>query len=213
MKETLEQLKTAVLEYDMEGAAKWARQALNQGVDPLQGLEALTVAIREVGEGFASGDLFLPDLVGAADAMQSALPILQGAFASSGQTREPLGVVVIGTVAGDIHTIGKSMVGALLSAEGFEVNDLGINVSAEQFVNAVKEHGAGILAMSALLSVTAPEMQKVIDTMAEQGIREQVKVMVGGGAITASFAKSIGADGYSATAPGAVKLARELFDL
>lgn len=197
----------------MEGAAKWARQALNQGVDPLQGLEALTVAIREVGEGFASGDLFLPDLVGAADAMQSALPILQGAFASSGQTREPLGVVVIGTVAGDIHTIGKSMVGALLSAEGFEVNDLGINVSAEQFVNAVKEHGAGILAMSALLSVTAPEMQKVIDTMAEQGIREQVKVMVGGGAITASFAKSIGADGYSATAPGAVKLARELFDL
>jgi methanogenic corrinoid protein MtbC1 len=213
VEEPLEQLKTAVQEYDTEAAAHWAQQALDEGVEPLRAMDALTVAIREVGDAFGVGDLFLPDLVGAADAMQSALPILQGAFAASGNAREPLGVVVLGTVAGDIHTIGKSMVGALLSAEGFEVHDVGIDVPAEKFVRAVKEHGASILAMSALLSVTAPETQKVIDTLAEQGIRDQVKVMVGGGSITASFAESVGADGYSPTAPGAVKLTRKLLGI
>jgi methanogenic corrinoid protein MtbC1 len=213
VEDTLEKLKTAVSECDPEGAARWAKQALDEGVEPLRAMEALTVAIREVGDAFGAGELFLPDLVGAADAMQSALPILQGAFAASGQTREPLGVVVLGTVAGDIHTIGKSMVGALLSAEGFEVHDVGIDVSAQRFLNAIRERRAGILAMSALLSVTAPEMEKVINALAEQGIRDQVKILVGGGAITASFAESVGADGYSATAPGAAKLARELLGI
>jgi len=213
VEETLEQLKMAVSDCDPEAAAKWAQQALDEGVEPLRALDALTVAIREVGDAFGAGELFLPDLVGAADAMQSALPMLQAAFATSGKTREPLGVVVLGTVAGDIHTIGKSMVGALLSAEGYEVHDVGIDTSVDKFVSAVQEHEADILAMSALLSVTAPEMKAVINALTMHGIRDRVKVMVGGGAITDSFAEKVGADGYSATAPGAVNLAHELLGL
>ena len=118
--------------------------------------------------------------------------------------------MVLGTVAGDIHTIGKSMVAALLSAAGFEVHDIGIDVSAESFIQSVTENEADILAMSALLTSTAREMQTVIEALTEAGLRDQVRVMVGGGALTADYAQSIGADGYSPSATGAVDVAREL---
>jgi len=121
-----------------------------------------------------------------------------------------LGTVVIGTVYGDIHNIGKNMVASLLTAEGFSVHDLGINVTAEQFMEAIRKYKANILAMSALLTTTAIEQRKVIETLRKEGMRERLKVMVGGGAITQDFADSIGADGYAPTAPGAAKLARRL---
>jgi methylmalonyl-CoA mutase cobalamin-binding domain/chain len=124
--------------------------------------------------------------------------------------QQGLGVVVIGTVFGDIHDIGKNMVATLLRAAGFVVHDLGINITAAAFVDAVAKHNAQVLALSALLTTTAPEQKKVIELLREAGLREQVKVIVGGGGITAAFADSIGADGYDATAPGAVKLARRL---
>jgi len=208
--EVIENLKKAILEYDAEAAANWAAEAVQQKVDPNEALKAMTEAIREIGDGFGAGDLFLPDLVGAADAMSAATPIIDQEIARVGSKKESLGSAVIGTVYGDIHTIGKTMVATLLTAEGFTVEDLGINVTAEQFVEGVRKYQPDILAMSALMTMTAPEQKKVIETLKNQGLRDRVKIMVGGGAITQEFADSIGADGYEPTAPGAAKLARRL---
>jgi corrinoid protein of di/trimethylamine methyltransferase len=208
--EVIENLRRAVMEYDAEGAASWARKAVMEKIAPVEALEALTSAIRQVGDRFGKGELWLPDLVGAADAMQAAMPIIEAELKKTGVKRESLGIVVVGTVFGDIHDIGKTMVSTLLTAGGFEVHDLGVNVRAEDFLKAVERHKADVLAMSALLTMTASEQRKVIRALKEMGIRDRVKVMVGGGAITAEFAKNIGADGYDPTAPGAVTLARRL---
>jgi corrinoid protein of di/trimethylamine methyltransferase len=208
--EVLENLKKAVIEYDGETAANWARKAIQGKIDPIKALDAMTVAIRQVGDAFGKGELWLPDLVGAADAMSSAIPIIEEEINRVGARRESLGAVVIGTVYGDIHSIGKTMVATLLTAHGFAVNDLGINVTAEDFVEGIKKYSANILAMSSLMTTTAPEQRKVIETLKEEGLRDKVKIMVGGGAITQEFADSIGADGYDPTAAGAVKLASSL---
>jgi corrinoid protein of di/trimethylamine methyltransferase len=206
----LAKLKLAILDYDPDAAADWARKAVDAGINPTETLAAMTNAIREIGDGFSSGDLFLPDLVGGADAMTAAVPIVQAEIQRIGAKAETTGTVVIGTVYGDIHSIGKTMVATLLQAEGFTVHDVGINVTAEQFVEAVRTHKPDLLAMSALMTMTSPEQRKVIDNLKEQGLRDGVKIMVGGGAITQEFADSIGADGYDPTAPGAAKLARTL---
>ena len=208
--EIIENLKKAVLEYDSRGAANWAKKSVQEKIDPFKALDAMTAVIREIGDGFGKGELFLPDLIGAADAMSAATPMLNEEIKRSGAKKESLGTVVIGTVYGDIHTIGKSMVATLLTAEGFEVNDLGIDVNSEEFVKGVKKYRPHILAMSALMTMTAPEQKKVIETLKNEGLRDKVKIMVGGGAITQEFADGIGADGYDPTAPGAVKLARRL---
>jgi len=208
--EILENLKKTIIEYDSEGAASWARKAVQEKIDPVKALDTMTAAIKQVGDGFARGELWLPELVGAADAMTSATPIIEEEIKRRRTKRESLGTVVIGTVYGDIHSIGKTMVAALLTADGFVVNDLGINVTAENFVEGVKRYSPDILAMSALMTMTAPEQKKVIATLKKEGLRDKVKIMVGGGAITQEFADSIGADGYDPTAPGAVKLARRL---
>lgn len=208
--ETLEELKKAITEYDREKAISSARQAVQERIDPIKALDAMTVAIRQVGEAFGKEELWLPELVGAADAMSAATPIIEEEIKRVGAKKESVGSVVIGTVYGDIHSIGKTMVATLLSAEGFAVHDLGINVTAEGFVEAVKKYKADILAMSALMTTTAPEQRKVTETLREEGLSDRVKIMVGGAAVTQEFAYSIGADGYAPTAPGAVKLARSL---
>jgi len=208
--EVLEELKKAILTYNREDAASWARKAVQEKIDPIEALDAMTVAIRQVGDGFGTGELWLPDLVGAAAAMTAAMPIIEEEIQRIGAKRESVGTVVIGTVYGDIHTIGKTMVATLLTADGFAVDDLGINVTAERFVKGITENKADILAMSALMSTTAPEQRKVIENLKRESLRDKVKIMVGGGAITQDFANSIGADGYDSTAPGAVKLARKL---
>lgn len=208
--EILENLRRAVKEYDLKGAASLAKKAMEDKVDPIKALDALTEAIREVGDGFGKGELFLPELISAAEALQSATPIIEEEIKKTGAKRESLGRVVAGTVFGDIHNIGKTMVCTLLTADGFEVIDLGIDVEAGRFVEAVKKHKPDILAMSALLTMTASEQQKVVEALKKEGIRDKVKVIVGGGAISEEFAKTIGADGYDATAPGGVKLARSL---
>ena len=208
--EILENLKKAVLEFDGEGAVSWARKAVEEGIDPIKAMDALTRAIRQVGDGFGKGELWLPELVGAADVMKSAMPIIEEEIRRTGKERQTLGIIVIGTVYGDVHDIGKTMVSTLLTADGFAVHDLGVNITADQFVEEVKKHKADILAMSALLTTTAPEQRKVIETLDKEGLRDKVKIMVGGGAISEAFAESIGADGYDPTAPGAVKLARSL---
>jgi methanogenic corrinoid protein MtbC1 len=208
--EILENLKRAVLEYDSKGAASWARKAMEEKIDPIKAMDALTEVIREVGDGFGKGELFLPELLGAADAMLSATPIIEEEIKKTGGKRNSVGTAVMGTVHGDIHNIGKLMVCMLLTADGFEVIDLGIDVEAGRFVEAVKKYKPDILGMSALLTPFVSEQQKVINMLKEEGLRDKVKIIVGGGAISEAIAESTGADGYDPTAPGAVKLARKL---
>jgi len=208
--EVLDGLKQAILDYDAEAAGRWAARAVEEGMDPLKALDSLTQTVKVIGDGFARGDYWLPDLIGAGEAMKGAMPALEAEIARRGANRPTPGVVVLGTVFGDMHDIGKAMVAALLKADGFVVHDLGINVTPEQFIDAAKKHRATIVAMSALMTSTVPEMRKVLQGLTAQGLRSAVKVMVGGGAITQEFADSIGADGYEPTAPGAVELARRL---
>ena len=209
-KEVLNNLRKAVYTYDNELASKSARESLELGIDPLEALDVMTVAIREIGDAFGRGELWLPDLVGASDAMQSAVPILEEEIKRLGENRESLGIVVAGTVFGDIHNIGKTMVTTLLTAAGFEVYDLGVNVHAKDFVEAVKNYKADIVAMSALMTTTCVEQENVIKTLESEGLRDKVKIIVGGAAVTEEFAETIGADGYDPTAPGAVDLAKRL---
>jgi len=208
--EIFENLRKAIVEYDSEAAAHWTKEAIKKKVDPLKIADVLTKAIREIGDGYSKGELFLPDLIGAANAMQSAMPIIQEEIKKRGDEEKTLGTVVIGTVYGDIHNIGKTMVATLLTAHGFKVYDLGTNVPSEKFMEAIKKYNADILAMSALLTTTAPEQEKTIHALKKEGLRGRVKVMVGGSAITEEFAKSIGADAYGATALDAVELAKKM---
>ncbi len=206
----LENLRKAVVEYNAEGAARWARKSIEEGMDAIEVADALTEAVRQIGDGYSRGEFWLPDLVGAGEAMQSAMPIIQEEIRKGGGKVKTAGTVVIGTVYGDIHSIGETMVSTLLTVEGFEVHDLGTNVTVGQFIEAVKKHKADILAMSALMSMTVPEQEKVICTLKTEGLSGKVKVMVGGGAVTEEFAASIGADGYGATAVEAPKIAKRL---
>ena len=208
--EILSQLGKAVKDYDAPGAAALATQAMEAGMDPGLALDALTKTIREVGDAFGAGELFLPELVGAAEAMEAAMPIVEKVIKSRGETRASAGKVIAGTVFGDIHNIGKTIFSTLLTADGFEVIDLGINVPTEKFVETVRQERPQVVAMSALLTITAQEQKNVIEALVAAGLRDDLKIIVGGGAISQRFADSIGADGYAATAPGGVSLTREL---
>lgn len=210
MNAIFENIKKAILKYNKEEAEMWTREAMKEGIDPLEIFDTLTEAAKQVGDGYNSGELWLPDLIGAGSAMARATSVLEEELKKAGKRRKSLGVVVIGTVFGDLHDIGKTMVATLLTANGFEVIDLGINVKSEQFIGAVRENKPDILAMSALLTTTAPEMRKVIENLRMADMRYKVKVAVGGGAITAEFARSIGADCYAPTAPLAVESFEEL---
>jgi methanogenic corrinoid protein MtbC1 len=210
MNDTLEKLQVAILEYDTSRAKILALKSIDEGIDPLRTIDALTKTIKQVGDSFNNEELWLPDLIGAASAMQAAMPILEEQIKKSGKIRRSSGIVVIGTVFGDIHNIGKDMVATLLAADGYQVIDLGVNINADQFISAIKEHQPDLLAMSSLMTMTAPEQGKVIDTLKNENLREKTKIIVGGGAITKDFADEIGADGYGAAATDAVDLAREL---
>jgi len=206
--ETLAGLAQAINDYDPAAAEKYAREAVAAGIDPVEAFAAMTAAIKAIGDDFEAGTRWLPDLIGAAGAMQAAAPVLEVAIKSSGGKKAALGTVVAGTVQGDIHSIGIEIVCTLLVAAGFDVHYLGIDIPAEKFVAAVRETNADIVALSALLTVTSAEDKKVMQLLADAGLREQVKVMVGGGAVNADFAAKIGADGYEPAAPGAVELAK-----
>lgn len=209
----LEKLKNTVLEFDIDNAESVAKEAIEAGIDPLKSANTLTEAIKIVGDKFGKGDLFLPDLVCASEVLKKAFPIINKAIEAKGGKQTNLGKVVIGTVFGDIHSIGKDMVATLLYAAGFKVIDLGINVKGEDFLKAIKENDADILAMSALLTTTAMEQKKVIEGLKNEKLRERVKVIIGGSPINQEFADSIGADGYGATAPDGVKIAKKLLGI
>jgi 5-methyltetrahydrofolate--homocysteine methyltransferase len=200
-------LGEAVIQGDDKAALAITEKAIAEGADPLMLVnEYMIPAMDEVGRRFENNEYFVPELLISARAMKAALEILRPLLLQGGQ--EPLAKVAIGTVKGDLHDIGKNLVASMLEGGGFEVIDLGVNVSPEQFVQAVREKGAKLVAMSALLTTTMPSMKQTIDALKEAGVRDQVKVLVGGAPLTQKFADEIGADGYSETAPAAVALAR-----
>jgi 5-methyltetrahydrofolate--homocysteine methyltransferase len=206
-----EQLNQAIMDGDEELAVSLTQQALDQSVNPLDIInQGLTPGIDTVGEKFSCGDYFLPHLVMAGNAMKAAMGLLDPVLKAGGLTRETQGTVVLGTVAGDIHEIGKSLVGTMLTASGFVVHDLGVDVPTEKFVATVRDTGANLVGLSALLTTTMSVQRKVIEALKEAGLREQVKVMLGGAPVSRQWAEEIGADGYAEDASGAVNLARRL---
>lgn len=206
------QLKQAVIEGLPEDAEMYANQALAQGLDPLDCInEGLTPGIQRVGELFASGEYFLPELIIGADAMKVALDVLEPAMVGD-QEREIVGRVVLGTVEGDIHEIGKTLVGTMLIANGFKVFDIGVDNTASDFVKAVEENNADIVGASALLTTTMLKQRELIGELEKAGLRDRLKIMVGGAPVTASYAQEIGADGYAEDAISAVDLAFRLVD-
>jgi len=187
-------MKESIVEGNVEEAGKLAGQSLKDGVDPRESItKGFTPGIQKVGELWEEGEYFLPELVVAADAMKAALSILEPAL-SSGRSDHSRGTVVIGTVEGDIHDIGKSLVGAIMAANGFNVIDLGVDVPVQRFVDKAKESGAQAIGMSALLTTTMINQKRVIEILEKEGIRKSFKVLVGGAPVTKEWAQRIGAD-------------------
>jgi len=208
--EMFEKLAQSVVDGEPEDAEALAKEALEQGLDPLECInQGLTPGIDRVGELFATGEYYLPDLIIGGDAMKAALNVLEPAMAEN-QERAVLGHVVLGTVEGDLHEIGKTLVGTMLTANGFDVTDIGVDQPAAAFVEAVKESGATLVGASALLTTTMLQQQKVIDALQEAGLRDHVKVLIGGAPVTQSWCEKIGADGYADDAISAVAVAKGL---
>jgi corrinoid protein of di/trimethylamine methyltransferase len=204
----LKKLYDAVLGGDAKTATETTRQALAEGVDPLNLVNDYMVpAMDEVGRRFESNDYFVPELLISARAMKGSLELIRPLLTARGT--QPAGRVAIGTVKGDLHDIGKNLVASLLEGGGFEVIDLGVNVDPQKFIEVVKSGRANIVAMSALLTTTMPAMKTTIEELKKAGVRDQVKVLIGGAPITQKYADEIGADGYSENAVGAVALAKK----
>ncbi len=209
MTQQLETIYNAVLEGDAAGAKAGVSAALAAGINPETILkEGLIAAMGEVGRLFEENEYFVPEMLVAARAMQAGLTLLKPHLTAGGAVAT--GKVVIGTVKGDLHDIGKNLVAMMLEGAGFEVIDLGTDVSPEKFVKAVLEHKPQVVGMSALLTTTMPSMGNTIKALTEAGLRDQVKVMIGGAPVTDGFAKQVGADGYSPDASSAVRLAKAL---
>lgn len=202
-------LYNAVLTGDLKGAVEVTRESLAAGDDPQQLVtEQMIPAMDEVGRRFEANEYFVPELLISARAMKGALELIRPLLAERGI--EPVGRVLIGTVKGDLHDIGKGLVAAMLEGGGFDVIDLGVDVAPEKFVAQAQEKSADIIAVSALLTTTMTGMKTVVNAVAEAGLKDRCKVIVGGAPVTQKFANSIGADGYSNSAAGAVTLARQL---
>ncbi len=210
-RELLDAMKQSIIDGDDDKSAELAQQALEQGIDPLTAINGGFVpGISYVGDQFGAGEMFLPDLMLAAEAMKAAVAVLEPEMERRGTQRQMLGKVVLGTVKGDIHEIGKNLVATMLSASGFEVYDLGVDVPFEKFVQKAREVNADIVGVSALLTTTMTGQKTVIDLLAKEGLRPKVKVIVGGAPVTRSWAEEIGADGTSEDAMGAIALAKRL---
>ncbi|MGH9886747.1 MAG: corrinoid protein [bacterium] len=202
----LADLTAAVVDGDRTTAASLVQRALDSGVDPATILDAMASAMDEVGGLFQCGEMFVPEMLNSARAMKAGTELLEPVLLAAGVKPEHLAVV--GTVAGDVHDIGKNLVGMMWKSGGLDVIDLGVNVPPQRFVEAAVEHDAAIIGVSALLTTTMPNMRGVIEAV--QAAKLAVKVVVGGAPVTAEFAEQIGADGYAPDAAAAVDLARGL---
>ena len=207
MNDNLETLYEGILDGDMGAVPSQVQAALDAGIPPNVILnDGMIAAMAEVGQLFEEGEFFVPEMLISARAMQAGLAVLKPHLVASGI--EPIGKIVVGTVQGDMHDIGKNLVTMMLEGAGFEVIDLGVDVKPEHFIQAIQENKPQVVAMSALLTTTMPKMGITIDAIREAGVLDSVKIMVGGAPVTAEFAKKIGANGYAADASQAATLAK-----
>ncbi len=209
--ETIAAMRQSVVDGAPQTALALAQAALREGVGPLDIINAGYVPGMEfVGEQYAQRKMFLPDMLASAEAMKAAIAVLEPELKRHGEVRPVAGTIVLGTTKGDIHEIGKTLVGTLLTAHGFRVHDLGVDVSAEQFALKAREYGADVVGISALLTTTMRGQRTVIENLVREGLRSRVKVIVGGAPVTRQWAEEIGADGYGKDAVTAVGLVKSL---
>ncbi len=205
------EMAQSITEGEAEKAAELAKKAVAEGIDPLEAInKGFVMGVNYVGDQFSCGNMFLPELVMAGEAMKAAVAVLEPELQKRGTVRKMLGKVVLCTVEGDIHEIGKTLVGTMLSATGFQVFDMGVDVPVMKVVEKAREVSADIVAMSALLTTTMVHQKDVIEALEDVGLRSKVKVMVGGAPVTQEWVKQIGADGYSEDAIGAARVAKQL---
>jgi corrinoid protein of di/trimethylamine methyltransferase len=205
------QLSNSLIVGDPEATESLTKQAIAAGIEPMEIInKGLIPGMNAVGDKFSTGEYFLPDLIIAGEGMQRAMALLEPELKARQQSLSATGVVVHGTVKGDIHEIGKSLVGTMLSANGYKVHDLGVDVDANKFIDKIEETKADIVGLSALLTTTMTMQRQIINDLIEAGLREKVKVLVGGAPVTRNWAEEIGADGYAEDAMGAVRVANKL---
>jgi len=208
----LQQLAVAVIDGEHHDAGRLTRQALDEGIDALEVMDdGLIAGMGIVGIKFRDNHIFVPEVLSCARAMKAGMAHIEPILTESGV--EPMGTVIMGTVKGDLHDIGKNLCIMMLRGSGFTVIDLGVDTSADKFIDAVEEHGAPLLGMSALLTTTMPNMGKTIEAFIDAGLRDSVKIMVGGAPVTQEFADDMGADGYGKDALACVALAKQLLGL
>ncbi len=204
----LEKMAQAIIALDKDAAVAAAKEAVSSGMSPIKAIEqGLQPGIQTVGDRFESFEMFLPELIGSADTFKAAMEVLEPLIAEMSGEQQSSGTVVMGTVKGDIHKIGKDIVVLLLKTRGFNVIDLGEDIKASEFLKSALDHQADIIGLSALLNTTMPAQQDVINLFKEQGIRDDYVILVGGAPISQNWADEIGADGYAKTAEEAVKMA------
>jgi corrinoid protein of di/trimethylamine methyltransferase len=209
--ELFKKMAQSIIDGDSDQAIALAQQSIQAGIDPLLAItDGFVQGVNQVGENFSCGNAFLPELVMAGEAMKAAVATLEPEMQKRGTSRQVLGKVVLATVEGDIHEIGKSLVGTMLSASGFQVYDLGVDVPAARIIEKVKEVDANLVGLSALLTTTMVKQKEVIEQLDKLGLRSKVKVMVGGAPVTRDWVQKIEADGYSEDAIGAVAVAKHL---
>ena len=210
-KDIYREMTRSVLEGEVEQAVSLAQEARARGIEPLDAINlGFMPGVEEIGRQFGCGEAFLPQLVLAGEAMKAALNTLEPEMVKRGVGRDLAGTIVLGTIAGDIHDIGKTLVGTMLTVGGFKVIDLGVDVPVMSLVETAREENADIIGVSALLTTTMINQRDVIEALDDLGLRPEIKVMVGGAPVTREWAEEIGADGYSEDAVGAVAIAREL---
>ena len=204
-------MRQSIIDGAAETSSILAKQALEQGLHPLEIIDnGFVPGMSEVGEQFAKHQMFLPDMLAAAEAMKAAMSVLEPELRRHGAERPSAGTVVLGTTKGDIHEIGKTLVGTLLTANGFKVHDLGVDVASDQFAASARELNADIVGVSALLTTTMRGQKSVVEALERAGVRSTVKIIVGGAPVTQRWAQEIGADGYAKDAMSAVALVRNL---
>jgi corrinoid protein of di/trimethylamine methyltransferase len=209
--ELFKKMAQSIIDGDSDAALALAKESIATNVDPLDAItKGFVIGVNTVGAAFGRGEAFLPELVMAGEAMKSAVSVLDPELKKRGTERKMLGKIVIATVEGDIHEIGKSLVATMLSASGFEVFDLGVDTPSDKIIGKALEINADIIAMSALLTTTMVKQKEVIEELQKEGLRNRVKVMVGGAPVTRDWVNAIGADGFSEDAIGAVAIAKKL---
>jgi len=206
-------MRQSIIDGAPDTASGLAQQAVSSGIAPIDAInQGFVLGMHDVGEQFAHGQMYLPDMMASAEAMRAAMAVLDPELKKLGTERPMAGVVVLGTTKGDIHEIGKILVGTLLTAHGFRVHDLGVDVAGEKFAAKAQEFHADIVGVSALLTTTMRNQKTVVEAIERAGLRSQVKIMVGGAPVTRRWADEIGADGYAKDAMSAVDLARQLME-